>query len=101
MSKIKWENSLQHIGTVKSGIYVTIKFKALEPIPEIRRLSASCGCTKPSYDEKENLITVKFNTGKIPKHLVPQGYYETSKSVLIHYKDGEKDRLTFTAKIVM
>lgn len=76
--KIKFEHTVYNYDTLTEGEEITHKFKFTNegdrPL-EIKKVEASCGCTKPSYPfvlvakGEQNSIGIKFNsTGKSGQH---------------------------------
>lgn len=94
-----WKSNSKNIGNVTTGQRQIIKFYAVRELPEISSLSSSCGCSKPNYDKKTKILNVSYNPGSIPKHLKAQGWYNTTKTITIVYKDGTRDILKFSAKV--
>ena len=94
-----WQNTQISLGKVKVGQRQTVIFNAVREVPTILKMSASCGCTTPAFDKERNRLVASYTPGAIPKHLVGQGMYTTSKSVTIYYSDGTTDVLSFTATV--
>ena len=94
-----WKDRIIRLGNLKVGKKKEIIFKRLNTEKEIKSLTSSCGCSKPIYNHSKEEIIVIYIPGKIPYHLVSQGYYITSKTITVLYMDGTKDILTFRAKI--
>ena len=99
MASTIWEKTSQSLGTVKVGRKQFVVFNATSEIPQIIKMSASCGCTTPELDKAHNRIVATFTPGAVPKHLASQGFYGTTKSITIYYVDGTTDVLSFTATI--
>lgn len=73
-------------------------YTADQEIIGVTRIKTSCGCSKATV-VNGNQVRVVFTAQPIPKHLLHQGYYNSSKSIDVFYNDSTKQRLTFTAKI--
>jgi len=89
-----WKEVEINFGTIRENTSKTIIFTALNTIPEIVDISAQCGCTKPSYDKENKLMSVKFNAGYIPKHLTTT--QPVRKMITVTYKDGSQEILFIT-----
>jgi hypothetical protein len=85
------------LGRLPAGKMVEAKFEALPNIPKIQTMTSSCGCSVPKFDGV--FLNLKFTPDYVPLHLKPQGEYETNKHVTIFYETGEKEIVTFSAKI--
>lgn len=80
-------------GTIKeNSSSIKLRFNALANIPEIRDIEAQCGCTKPTYDIDEKVMTVVFKAGHIPNQITT-GRQPVRKMITVHYKNGEKEYL--------
>lgn len=78
----------------------TIIFQAIGTLPRIIDLSSSCGCSKPKFKREKNQIVVTYTPTSIPRHLISQGWYETTKRITVRYADGTQDVLLFSAKVI-
>ena len=90
-----------NLGDVRENSRERIVFRLAPGAPKIEGLSASCGCSTPKYNSKDNTVVVKYNVGQVPYHLKPQGFAYTMKSVFVHFENGEQDTLTFSARVVV
>ena len=97
--KSDWKSSFIDLGTIVQKTTVTVGFEALRDL-DIQDVQASCGCSKPSYDSKNRRILVNYTPSEVPVHLRHQGYYNASQTITVYYKDGTKDSLNFTAKVI-
>ncbi len=86
------------LGQLKVGQTTKIVFQGEENIPEIKSVTASCGCSKPILDG--NKITVTYRPQPIPAHLKDQGSYIATKFITVLYKGRKQERLSFKAKVV-
>lgn len=88
------------LGTVKVGKSVTATFdtKGLTFIRDSKgnlKMLKSCGCFNVSVGTDK--LTIKYKAKAIPKHLVNQGHYTTTKSVTLYYlKDKAQKEIMFT-----
>lgn len=110
-SKMIFEVTSKHLGTVKPGDKIDISF----PYSGITivKLEASCGCTTPVNDKANSKINVQYKAGEVPPHIKQKGKteYTTSKTITVRYvhpdspKDNEgkpvsqKTTLVFTVHI--
>ena len=97
--KSDWKSSFIDLGTIVQKTTVTVGFEALRDL-DIQDVQASCGCSKPLYDSKNRRILVNYTPSEVPVHLRHQGYYNASQTITVYYKDGTKDSLNFTAKVI-
>ena len=95
---MNWQQKTLKLGTIKSGVKQTINFLSNGKL-EIVNIVASCGCTSPKYFKEENRLQVIYTPGSIPIHLRTTGRFTTTKTITVHYIDGTKDVLSFTAII--
>jgi hypothetical protein len=96
-----WETLSISLGRVKENTKQKINFKFSGEVPkgfEIIKLESSCGCTTPSFDRESGYLTAEFSTGKLPKHLVWKGEYNTTKKI-IAYTSAGTFTFTFSATI--
>lgn len=97
----RWRQRQINLGDTNVGEKRKFSFMSTGELPEIETITASCGCTTPEYNKEEGVLIVNFKAGKIPKHLQgKQNYYNTSKYITVFYKNGLKDVLSFTSKII-
>lgn len=98
---LTWIDKNKDIGEVKEKSSNIIIFECTEDIPSSVNITSSCGCSVP-VKISDKRIRVSFNAGKVPVHLLQQGYYTTTKYIyLTDMLTGEQDKLSFTAKIVL
>lgn len=83
------------LGEIPEKVRHKIIFESKYDLNDIRRLVPSCGCIKTSIEGKK-IITI-FKPGFIPKHLKVQ---ITRKTIVVYYNNGQKEVLSFTAKII-
>ncbi len=95
----KWKTKSKNLGNLTVGRKQIIKFYAEEELQEIISLSSSCGCSKPNYDKKTRILNVAYKPKSIPQQRKHLGFYKTTKSITIKYKDGSTDILSFSAII--
>lgn len=95
-----WKNNHLILGEIKVGQKSIIIFQALQELPPIKNIAVSCGCTKPDYNKKTKEMVVSFKPKPIPHHLKEQGFYATTKTIIVTYNNGEEETLKFTAKII-
>ena len=95
---MNWQQKTLRLGTIKSGVKQTINFYSNEEL-DIVNIVASCGCTTPKYIKEKKRLEVIYNPGSIPIHLRTTGRFTTTKTITVHYIDGTKDVLSFTAII--
>ncbi len=95
---MNWDNKFIDLGTVKVGRLIKVIFNAVDDI-HIESMSSSCGCSTPKYDKDNKKLIVNFIPDKVPVHLKLKGFYETTKSITLHYTNGEMETLSFKAKI--
>lgn len=94
-----WNFKNKDLGTLNLGKRVIIEYKLLNRNLNVYSISASCGCTKPKYNKTTNILSVSYKPKSIPHHLISQGWYKTTKRITVIYDTGEKEILTFKAKI--
>lgn len=98
MTEKNWRVRDLHIGEVTEKEKVKIEFESTKEL-DIEEIHASCGCTNATYHKEEKKLKVNFTPNKIPHHIRPQGYQNTSKLITIRYEDGGVEVLSFGATI--
>ena len=90
-----WESTKIDIGTVKPYQRTYITFKCLESLEGVATITSSCGCSQGHVSG--NTVVVSYKPGDIPKHMSQSGLnsYNTSKTIRVHYTNGETDVLQF------
>ena len=90
-----WESTKIDIGTVKPYQRTYITFKCLESLEGVAIITSSCGCSQGHVSG--NTVVVSYKPGDIPKHMSQSGLnsYNTSKTIRVHYTNGETDVLQF------
>lgn len=86
------------LGRIKQGKIQEVKFTVLD-LEDIKEMASSCGCSVPKKNIETNQIIVKFTPDSIPVHLREQGYYDTTKQIVLEYKDNRQSLLSFSARI--
>lgn len=98
---MRWEAKKKQIGNVTVGERREIIFQALKDLPEIDFIQTSCGCTGAKYKASARQVVASFRAKPVPKHLKGlQNHYSTYQTITINYKDGNKDFLNFSAKVI-
>lgn len=92
---MKWQTKHINLGDLKVGKKIEITFVPLEELKEINYMKSSCGCSTPSLVNGK--ILVKYTPGSVPYHLIKRGWYKSTKTITIIYKDGSQDKLSFSA----
>ena len=94
-----WESTKINIGTVKPYQRTYITFKCLESLEDVDTITSSCGCSQGRISG--NNVVVSYKPGDIPKHLTSAGLnsYNTSKTIRVHYNNGETDVLQFVGVV--
>ena len=95
---MNWEKTNIDLGVLTSGKKVTVTFNAAKKLNVVSTQSG-CGCSKPTWDNKEQKLVVEFTPGKVPIHLKNKGEYTTTKIITVRYTDGTQENLSFTALI--
>ena len=94
-----WENTNINIGTVKPYQRTYITFKCLESLEDVATITSSCGCSQGHVSG--NNVIVSYKPGDVPKHMASSGLdsYNTSKTIRVHYINGETDVLQFVGVV--
>ena len=94
-----WENTNIDIGTVKPYQRTYVTFKCLESLEDVATITSSCGCSQGHVSG--NNVIVSFKPGDVPKHMTSSGRnsYNTSKTIRVHYTNGETDVLRFVGVV--
>lgn len=94
----RWDKVHQVLPDVKEGKMVRIVYASKVLLDDIESLSSSCGCTTPKV--VGNSIEVFYTSDNIPVHLKPRGYFLSTQYVIVKYKDGTQDHLSFEVKVI-
>jgi hypothetical protein len=94
-----WKEVSKETKDVKVGVRTNVIFQANEGIPEVKNISSSCGCSVPHYDNLKGTLKVAYTPDQIPKHLTKEGFYISTKTIVVVYVDGSHDILTFKSKV--
>lgn len=95
----QFTNNNIDLGTIKVGSKHIVRFQGnVNLSTHVYKLSSSCSCTQPKI--KANAVEVVFKAKPIPKHLVSQGYYQTSATITVTFNSGIKEILYINAKVV-
>jgi hypothetical protein len=95
-----WDSVHKELGRLKENNSINIYYRFEGPVPfEVTKLVSSCGCTTPKFDKETGILSVVFNTKRIPKHLEWQGEYTTTKKITMTTDIGTFS-FTFKATIV-
>lgn len=94
-----FKKNIVNLGVVYVGKRYTIEFEGKEKLPGIYKMVSSCGCSKPTHDKVNNKVVVNYRPKAVPKYLVNQGWYETTKSITVTYIDGSQELLRFKSKV--
>tara|TARA_R110000796_G_scaffold231853_3_gene349892 strand:- start:9957 stop:10277 length:321 start_codon:yes stop_codon:yes gene_type:complete len=97
----RWKTQdIKKLEGIKVGTLLTIVYQAIVPLPPIKEVKSSCGCSEASFDPETNQVRVVYKAEKIPKHLIAQGWFLAAKKIGVIYENETPDRLTFTIKVV-
>lgn len=90
-----FEETRVSFGIVKEHKSALINFQGKIDIPEIKKLTFSCGCMKLNkYDKTTKVLTIKYNAGNVPNHLPFRQSIE--KDITVWYENGTSQTLTVT-----
>lgn len=99
---MNWKTTRIDLGTLKvkqttDVIYNYIGNDSNLPIS----FQAGCGCSIPKWNIEDKTLTVVYTPNPIPAHLVLQQKtsYHSEKYILVNYRDGNVEKLIFTAII--
>jgi len=87
-----WLSKEVNFGRIKKNSSKVIRFQATYNIPEIKDITASCGCTKMKYNSETKTLEVVYKSGEIPKQITGNTQ-DITKYIHVHYMDGTKDEL--------
>lgn len=93
---MNWQKKYQTVTGIV-GIKQKITYIPEGIIEDIDSMSSSCGCSYPRLID--NKIEVSYTPGPIPIHMQHRGFYNTTKTITITYKDGSHDLLSFKATV--
>lgn len=98
MEKVNWKETMKNLGNIKEGTVVTFDFESTEPL-EILETNVSCSNCTTILGYKDNKLTIKFDASVIPITVLSQpdftGILPFVKNILVKYKDGTEEVLTF------
>lgn len=93
-----WKNKEIDLGNIESRKSYNVTFEYVGN-KEIRRLTSSCGCTKPKLDN--NIVKVTYQPSPVAKQTKDAGmnYYSSRKYVTVYFTDNTNSVLLVKAKI--
>lgn len=89
-----WKEMKINFGSIKRNTSKKIIFEALPDIPEIKGITASCGCTTFKYNKEDGTLKIIYKAKDIPVHIT--GNQSVIKYIHVTYEDGTQDTLTLT-----
>lgn len=96
-----WNTVEKNLGEVKSCTNLQIIFEGdSSDNIGVKRIKTSCGCTKAIFNKKTNQVTINYKTKPIPYHLLNQGWYKVTKSIIVIDTNNKETKLSFTVKII-
>lgn len=100
MENSLFTETLKELGDSKVGEKLDIIFEGKEQLPDYLMLQSSCGCSKPHLDKQNNRVVVIYKPKPVPVHLKAQGYYESTKHIIILDPATEhKEVLSFKTRV--
>lgn len=95
-----WEQTSVDAGAVTEKEKLTVQFKSTKPL-DIVKIEPGCGACTIIKGYKDNVLTVIYKAESIPVHLKRlQSHQTLRKIVVITYKDGNKEVLSFIVKVM-
>ena len=91
-----WKKLTKSLGKVNNNSKSEVIFHSSNPLPEIKLLRSSCGCSNAKANRQLGTLKVTIKH-KIAKHLAIQDF---TRTVWVHYKEGTYDELKITGKII-
>lgn len=97
---MSWESNRFDLGVIREDSVNRFPFTSLYPLDIIKIKPGCGGCTTAKYIG--NTLHVEYKPGKIPKQLIQKGRssQQVAKTIVITYKGGQQEVLTFTANII-
>lgn len=97
---MNWKNNTINLGNIKENSKHILTYESVTPL-DIINISPGCTPCTSIKGYKNNNLTVEYKVSKIPIHLKKNpGYQQIIKTIVVTYKDGSKEVLIFTAKII-
>lgn len=97
---MNWKELNIELGVLKEKQKIIFSFVAVKEL-EILKIKPGCAsCTKVKKMQGR-VLPIIFTAEKIPVHLKQQGYQKIKKQVIVTYKDGSKEVLSFTATVIL
>lgn len=94
---MNWKALVIDLGRVEQRARIKFKYTSIG-ILDIVKLTPGCGGCTTISGYKEGTLSVVYKVDTIPKHLSGKDY-KVRKSIILTYKDGTQEVLTFTATI--
>ena len=95
---MSWNTKEINLGKVKESTKHNLQFRWEGDKLEVDRIETSCGCTSPRYEN--NILSVAYKAGKVPRHLSTIGKMTTIKKIMLYTNQGNFT-LSFKATIVL
>lgn len=90
-----WEFNNIRLQPVSPDLSYEILFRAKDGMPPIIKMVSSCSCSVPSYNQQSKILSVVYH----PKKKASKPEYSVSKTVTLHYNNGETEQLRFTTLV--
>lgn len=102
-----FKTSHKYLNTVLVDSVNEVKFEYNNIDYYIVNISTTCGCSIPSDNKTEGIVTVKYHAGAIPKHLTVKNinWYTVVKDLFVSYhkvgepKDIKQDKISITVTV--
>lgn len=97
MRKSNWDATTKKLGRLKAHTKKVFHF-TYSGEGSIKSIVPSCAsCTTTHFNTETKVLTVTYKTGSVPLHLGRE--YDTEKTILVNYANGEIEVLKFKAAI--
>lgn len=94
---MNWKKKNIHLGNIEPGKNYTVVFEATKEL-EVLNFKPTCDSCTIIKEFKNNILTAIYTSGYIPYHMRhTHKTYNILKGIIVTYKDGTQETLTFTA----
>lgn len=96
----KFEPDTYDLGHVRLGGMGEAVFVRSSQFPAIQKVTSSCGCSDPSYNQSQTILRVQYQPGAtLPEGALPDGFMDAHKHITILYQDGTEQLVYLKARV--
>ena len=95
-----WQTTTVNLGKMTPGQSRKARFVWDGDFPDIVNVIASCGCMSTGFSAGLKEVYTTINIATFPKHMKGAGEVNFVKNLVVNYRDGSKEVLYVTGKLI-